>query len=387
MRVTKVLENPGVQKSIRQLSNNLGSITKAVEGSEGIHAMVSDPDTGEFSRDRLTKAVARSALSSGTAEKAMDMLLDRPEGQMILNIMNNPALKQRYINNPLFNIPAAAVKDRDMERRFLSEKATAAGTASEQYKRLAETKRSAETESSGAALTQSALQELSSFGPMQDINPAEVLKIAEIKAGRALTPAERRVIRENVASIKNKAYNTDALSVVYANRRGGLAGQRSLTALRASGKRTAETGNLLQAATGAEQEARSILKKIMDTRPPERTDAGPRVNIKKLMQMNRPAKEAGYTAFSKYAGDSEDTLLDSLTGLSVTAKPKVRILVKRNFDEENGLESYINDNYLSAWHKGRQPVTRLKTLLRKAKADMSIDNKEVDVFRTSKMFS
>lgn len=388
MRFDKVLKDPVVQESITQFSNNLGNLTKAVEGSEGIQDMISNPDTGEFSKERLTGAVARSAMSSGTAEKAMDMILNRPEGQMVLNIMNSPAIKQRYINNPMLNLPAASLKDRDTERRFLAEKANAAGTASEFYSRIAGEKRNAELGSTGAALTEAALQELSQFGPMQEINPAEILRIAEIKAGRKLTPAERRVIRENVAGVRERAYGTDALNIVYANRRGGLAGQRSLTALRTAGRNTAEAGGKLEAASGAEAEAGTILNKIMNTQAPERTVEGPRVNIKKLMQMNA-AKQAvaQYTAFSKYAAGSGDTLFENITGLTEVAKPKVRVLINRNFDEHNGLESFIQDNYLSAWRNGRHPVPRLKQMLMKAKADMAADNREVNAFKTSKMFS
>ncbi|OPZ15921.1 MAG: hypothetical protein BWZ04_03246 [Firmicutes bacterium ADurb.BinA205] len=307
---------------------------------------------------------------------------------MVLNIMNSPAIKQRYINNPMLNLPAASLKDRDTERRFLAEKANAARTASEFYSRIAGEKRNAELGSTGAALTEAALQELSQFGPMQEINPAEILRIAEIKAGRKLTPAERRVIRENVAGVRERAYGTDALNIVYANRRGGLAGQRSLTALRTAGRNTAEAGRKLEAASGAEAEAGTILNKIMNTQAPERTVDGPRVNIKKLMQMNA-AKQAvaQYTAFSKYAAGSRDTLFENITGLTEVAKPKVRVLINRNFDEHNGLESFIQDNYLSAWRNGRHPVPRLKQMLMKAKADMAADNKEVNAFKTSKMFS
>lgn len=388
MRFDKVLKDPIVRESITQFSNNLGNLTKAVEGSEGIQDMISNPDTGEFSKERLTGAVARSAMSSGTAEKAMDMILNRPEGQMVLNIMNSPAIKQRYINNPMLNLPAASLKDRDTERRFLTEKARAAGTASEFYSRITGEKREAELGATGAALTRAALQELSQFGPMHEINPVEVLKIAEIKAGRKLTPAERRVIRENIAGVRSKSYDTDALNIVYANRRGGLAGQRSLTALRTAARADESAGRKLEAASGAEAEAGTILNKIMNTQAPERTVEGPRVNIKKLMQMNAAKQAAArYTAFSKYAAGSDDTLFDNITGLTEVAKPNVRVLINRKFDEHNGLESFIQDNYLSAWRKGRQPVPRLKQMLMKAKADMAADNREVDAFKTSKMFS
>lgn len=385
MNPIRVLENPAVRQSIKQVSNNLGSITKAVEGSEGIQNMLRDPDTGDFSKERLAGAVARTALTANTAERAMDALLSRPEGQMIMNIMNNPALKQKYINNPILNFPAAALKDRDVERKFLSEKSRAAGAAAELYSRIAQTKRTAEVDASGAALAESALRELASFGPLSDIEPSEVVRVASLKAGRKLTPGERRVIRETAKGIKGKAYGTKALSVVYSHRKGGLAGQRSVTALREANRRTQDTGARLGASTEAATQAGGIIQKIMDTQGPERTIEGPRINLKKLTQSSNP-KQAGLQNhfFAKLA---EETLLGGLTGLNEVSKPKIRVLISRNFDQDNGVDAYINNNYLNTWHKEKQPVTRLYAMLRKAKTDMSIENKEVDVFKSGKMFS
>lgn len=384
MPIMDVIENPAVVAKIRSLAKNAGNISKALENAESVQNLVADPETGNLEKIRAASSAARTALTSGTAERAMDAILDRPEGQMVLNIMNNPAIKGRIINNPLANIPLAALNDRKTAREFMTAQSEAAGRASGLYSEIAAGKARDEVNASGTGLAESALRELSTFGPVTDINSSELIRIAELKAGRTLSAPERRTIRDTAEEIRKKAYASPGLHAVYSGRPGGLSAARSLTALRTAAGIASSGKERLQASTTAETEAGGLLERIMNTPAPEREDLGPRINLKKLMDAGR-SKQAAWDAgafFAKIAESSSDSvsILDVLSGETSRKKNKVLIQDKRNFDEDNGVDSYIRTNYLSSWQEFRNPSASLRDMLKKAKMEMLKEASDVEVY-------